>query len=98
MAFLNILCLNKQILTTTVAAGGYGAYEAQSEEMQLSETMLANVEALADHSETSGTFKPGYEVDYNYIYFPGYGTAKIPCCKYNGNQLSGCAAIDSCNQ
>ncbi len=36
------------LLAVVVAVAGYGAYEAQCEEMQLSETMLANVEALAD--------------------------------------------------
>gem|GEM_PF-4700377 len=45
------------MLAVVVAVAGYGAYEAQCEEMQLSETMLANVEALADDESSipSGT-------------------------------------------
>ncbi len=45
---MNIKKAKAALLAVVVAAGGYGAYEAQCKEMQLSETMLANVEALAD--------------------------------------------------
>jgi len=40
--------LKAALLVVVVAVAGYGAYEAQCEEIQLSETMLANVEAIAD--------------------------------------------------
>ncbi|MBE6288344.1 MAG: hypothetical protein E7099_09220 [Mediterranea massiliensis] len=45
--------LKAALLAVVVAAGGYGAYEAQCEEIQLSETMLANVEALADNESST---------------------------------------------
>ncbi len=47
--------LKAALLAVVVAVAGYGAYEAQCEEMQLSETMLANVEALADDETNGGT-------------------------------------------
>ena len=59
----------------------------------MSDLLLANVEALADHGESSGA---GYEASSYVIYFSGYGYTTIPCCKYNGNQFSGCSAIDIC--
>ena len=61
----------------------------------MSDLLFANVEALADHGESSG-FRAGYEASSYVIYFSGYGYTTIPCCKYNGNQFSGCSAIDIC--
>ena len=57
--------------------------------------ILANVEALADHGESSG-FKAGYTASSSQYYIYGYGFTTIPCCRYNDNQFSGCSAIDIC--
>lgn len=76
------------------AVAGYGVYANQQSEV-ISGLILANVEALADHGESSG-FKAGYTASNYQYYIYGYGFTTIPCCKYNGNQFSGCSAIDTC--
>lgn len=76
------------------AVAGYGVYANQKPET-MSDLMLANVEALADHGESEG-FKAGYEASSYQIFFWDYGFTTIPCCRYNGNKFSGCSAIDTC--
>ena len=73
---------------------GYNIYQSQRMDT-ISDLILANVEALADHGESSG-FKAGYTASNYQYYIYGYGFTTIPCCKYNGNQFSGCSAIDTC--
>lgn len=73
---------------------GYGVYGSQKTEA-MSDLMLTNVEALADHGE-SGGFRAGYEASTYQYYIYGYGFTTIPCCRHNGNQFSGCSAIDTC--
>lgn len=73
---------------------GYSFFNSQKVTV-MSDLVLANVEALADHGESSG-FRPGYEASSYQVYFSGYGYTTIPCCRHNGNQFSGCSAIDIC--
>ena len=53
----------------------------------MSDLLLANVEALADHGESSG-FRAGSEASSSAIYFSGHRYTTIPCCQYNENKYS----------
>ncbi|WP_296122945.1 NVEALA domain-containing protein [uncultured Bacteroides sp.] len=86
--------LKMAFVAAFAAVAGYGVYANQQSEV-ISGLILANVEALADHGESSG-FKAGYTASNYQYYIYGYGFTTIPCCKYNGNQFSGCSAIDTC--
>ena len=86
--------LKMAFVAAFAAVAGYGVYANQQSEV-MSDLILANVEALADHGESSG-FKAGYTASSYQYYIYGYGFTTIPCCKYNGNQFSGCSAIDTC--
>ncbi|MBE6288336.1 MAG: hypothetical protein E7099_09175 [Mediterranea massiliensis] len=59
--------LKAALLAVVVAVAGYGAYEAQCKEMQLSETMLANVEALARYELPDVVITCGEEDGYCWV-------------------------------
>ncbi len=79
-----------------LSVASYGVYKSQAKEYMLSDIALANIEALHEDPENL-PFKSGYEASYFFISFPGFGSTKIPCCKYNGIKYSGCSAIEICN-
>ena len=81
------------IITTTVAVSNYFH---QKRDAKLSDLALANIEALAQ-DESSGNFKKGYEAS-SYQWYSSLLNkwTTIPCCKYNGNEFSGCSAEDMC--
>ena len=81
------------ILTTIIASWHYLQSKSTT---TLAELALANIEALA-RDESSGEFKKGYEASSYFYYIAEYNVfTQIPCCKHNGNQFSGCSAIDIC--
>lgn len=98
--------MKKNIIKSTLVAifalfVGYNVYSSQNADL-MSDLALANVEALADHGETSGEWKQGYEVSSYMAYIQGIpgltdsGWTSIPCCKRTNNQYSACSAVDIC--
>ena len=81
------------IITTTVAVSNYFH---QKRDAKLSDLALANIEALAQ-DESSEKLKKGYEAS-SYQWYSSLLNkwTTIPCCKYNGNEFSGCSAEDMC--
>ena len=86
----------KIVLSSAILISGSLGVNINMPQKYLSNIMLANIEALADHSSEQGSFKAGYEASTYQVYFEGYGYTTIPCCRYNGNKYSGCSAIDIC--
>ena len=75
--------LKYTFITVFVAIGGYGVYTSQTVN-EVSDLVLANIEALADDTESSG--------GYNYVYYPvpgdaNYGYTKCVC---SGNGSLSC--------
>ena len=83
------------IILAIITVGATSWCYSKSKTPQLSDLALENLEALS-RNET-GEYKKGYEASS----FQWYSTlihqwTTIPCCKYNGNEYSGCSAIEIC--
>ncbi|WP_195663276.1 NVEALA domain-containing protein [Bacteroides congonensis] len=83
------------VVIVSAIIAGYNVYSLPVEE-KISDLLLSNVEALADHGETSPGYRKGYIASSYQYYLPGYGYTTIPCCRYTGNEYSACSAIDIC--
>ena len=97
--------MKKKILKATIVASfaliaGMNVYNAQKSDV-MSDLAMANVEALAQHWESGGSWRPGYEASSYMTYLPPTagmpgGITTIPCCRYSGNMYNVCTAIDIC--
>lgn len=83
------------VVALVALVAGFNTYMSHNN-LKLSDLALANVEALAQHWETTPDNREGYVASTYQIYFPEYGYTTIPCCSYTGNEYSSCSAIDTC--
>ena len=82
-----------------VLASGVNIYNSQKES-GMSDVVLANVDALADHGEIDETLVPYRKLSSMtlLILFKGeIMSTQIPCCKDDTSPYSGCAkGLDTC--
>ncbi|MBQ3190176.1 MAG: hypothetical protein IJB61_02870 [Bacteroides sp] len=91
--------IKMMLAAIVVLASGVNIYNSQNKG-KMSDVVLANVDALADHGEIDGTLVPYRKLSSMTILILFDGkvmSTEIPCCKDDTSPYSGCAkGLDTC--